>query len=319
LRDALGTRESAPRVEWLNRDGLVRLPPDSAGDYVVPELPGYRPWGEPGLPPRLVPVAGGALHGKRIVIDPDGGGENPAGTGKSGTRAAGLNLDVSRALAAMLTAAGAEVRLTRAGDYALSEVERVQLSEAFRADRFLRVGHRAEAPRIGHYFSSAAGKKWGEAVARELRRAGLPAPAPVEDAQYPLQQTSCPALYVSAARVDDPASENRLLAPGTIRSQAYALYLALAREWAPSAEWPADSLTVRDRAGNPLAGATVTLGGSLVLETDSGGQIRYARTEPGPLEAAVVHPRLKSRSVLLDSQRGTVLTGSRGNQDPDDP
>src|SRR5206468_2270756 len=91
---------------------------------------------------------------------------------------------LARAPGAMLEAAGAEARLTRGGDLALSDVERVQISESFRADRFLRIGHRAERPRFGHYFSSAAGRSWAQRTAGELGRMGLPVPPDVEDAQY---------------------------------------------------------------------------------------------------------------------------------------
>src|SRR5262249_54311841 len=164
----------------------------------------------------------------RVVIDPDGGGDDAAGTGPSGTRAASLNLEVARALAGFLRAAGAEALMTREGDRALSDVERVEISEAFHADRYLRIGHRAEAPLIGSYSSSAPGRAWAERPAASLAALGLPAPAPAEDAQYPLQQTSCPALYVSPARVDVAVSESGMLAPGAMRSEAYALFIALA-------------------------------------------------------------------------------------------
>jgi len=218
---------------------------------------------------------------------------------------------VARALAAFLSAAGAAVELTRAGDFALSDVERVQISEAFHADRFLRIGHRAEPPLLGYYFSSAAGKRWAEGTARTFSRLGLRPPGLAEDAQYPLQQTSCPALYVAPARVDVAASEDRLLGPGALRAEAYAVYVALAHEWADSTDWPVDSLEVRDPEGKPVAGAMVTLGGTLVLETDGLGRARFARTEPGPIEVEAVHPRASVRRVLLDSDRGSILTGSR--------
>ena len=152
LRDAPGTRGPTPALRWINRDGFVRLPRDSSGAVHVPALPGYRAWpADSVLPPRFVPIAGGALHGRRIVIDPEGGGEDAAGQGPGGTRAASLNLESAHILAGFLAAAGAEVRLTREGDFALSEVERVQTSEAFQAERFLRIGHRTAAPRLGHH------------------------------------------------------------------------------------------------------------------------------------------------------------------------
>src|SRR5439155_22532400 len=140
-----------PRHDWINRDGFISLWRDSSGSVRVPNLAGFRPWpADSNWPPRFTAIAGGALIGKRITLDPDGGGEADGGTGPSGTRAANLNLDVARALAGLLEAAGAEVRLTRSGDFALSDVERVQINEAFRADHFVRIGHRAERPMVGY-------------------------------------------------------------------------------------------------------------------------------------------------------------------------
>jgi N-acetylmuramoyl-L-alanine amidase len=312
LREAPGTREPAPTVRWMNRDGFAVLPRDSAGAIAVPQLLGFRRWADDSAgAPGFVPVAGAVLQGRRITLDPEGGGEDPAGTGASGTRAAHINLEVARILAAFLSAAGAEVHLTRTGDLALSEVERVQGSEDFRADRYLRIGHRAR--RFGHYFSSAAGRRWAERTGAVFASLALAAPPAGEDALYPLQQTSCPALYASPARVDSAGDEAALLAPGALRAEAYALFLGLAREWAPDAVWAVDSLEVRDQTGAPVPGARLTLGGALVLETDRIGRVRFARTEPGPIEALVDEPRIRARAVLLDSTRGAVLTGPRGH------
>ncbi len=313
LTAAPGTTGFAPRIEWINRDGFVRLRRDSSGAVRIPRLAGYRAWPSDSIwPPRFAAIAGGALHGRRITLDPDGGGEDAAGSGPSGTRASTLNLEVARALAGHLVAAGAEVRLTREGDFSMSDVERVQVSEAFHADRFVRIGHAAEPPMLGYYFSSAGGKRMAERTAAAFATLGIVAPGLAEDAQYPLQQTSCPALYVSAARVDDASSEEALLAPGALRAEAYALFVALAREWAPDAEWPADSIEVRGADGKPVAGAAVTLGGALVVETDAFGRTRFVRTEPGLIEAAVEDSRVRARTVLLDSSRGIILTGSIG-------
>jgi N-acetylmuramoyl-L-alanine amidase len=299
--------------DWLTPLGIAELPLDSAGRAVAPRLPGYRPLAPDsaagGVPDRWVAVAGGALHGRRIAIDADGGGEAAGGTGEGGARASALNLEVARALAAMLESAGAEVRLVRDADVAVPDVDRVLASERFRAERYLRIGHRAEPPRLGHYFSSAAGRRWAERTARELARLGLPAPPPADDAQVPIQQVAATALYAGLARIDDPRSEARLLGPGAVRAEAYALYLGLAREWAGDAWWPLDSIEVRDAAGRPVARAAVRLGDALVLETDALGRVRFARTEPGPIQTEVDDPRVRARARLLDSDRAAVLTG----------
>ena len=343
LHAAPGTGGDEPRVSWINADGFVRLSEDRDGTVRLPALAGYRTWptaheamlaprdsaatdsfvpvpaAAPAWPPRFVAICGGALHGRRIVIDPAGGGDDAAGEGASGTRAATLNLEVARALAGFLSAAGADVKLTREGDFALSDVERVQIGEAFHPERFLRIGHASEAAMFGYYFSSVPGKAWAARTRAAFETLGLPAPPPAEDAQYAIQQTSCPALYASPARIDEPATEKRLLAPGTLRSEAYALFVALAREWAPAAAWPVDSIEVRDDSGRPAAGAPVRLGEALVLETDALGRARFVRTEPGPIEAEIRGSGAsgsdgrRGRRVLLEFERGVVLTtGSTG-------
>jgi len=317
LTDPPGRSAGDDAHPWVNRDGFAVFELDSTGRATVPALPGYRVWpdsaSEAGAPPvRWTAIAGGALHGRRIVLDPEGGGGDAAGQGPGGTRAAHLNLESARILAGLLAAAGAEVRLTREGDLAVSDVERVQASEAFRAERFLRLAHRAEAARLGHYPASATGRAWAARSAAVLAALGLPAPAVGEDAQYVVSQTSCPSLFASPSSLGDASSEARLLAPGALRSEAYALFVALAREWAPQAAWPADSLTVLDAGGRPVPGAAVTLGGTLVLESDALGRVRFLRTEPGGMEVAVDDPRVQVRTLLLESQRGAVLTGKTG-------
>jgi N-acetylmuramoyl-L-alanine amidase len=309
LTNAPGTTGAEPATRWINRDGFAVLDIDTSGAPVFPDLAGYRRLGDSDSLPAFVAIAGGVFAGRRIVLDPDGGGKESGGTGPGGTRASLVNLEVSRALAGLLEAAGAQVLLTRDGDYAVSEFERVRVSEAFHADRFLRIGHRAEAPRLGHYFSSAVGKRWAERTAGVLSQLGLGAPAVAEDAQYPIQQTSCPSLYVSAARVDSAADEERLAAPGALRLEAWALFLGLAGEWG-SEPFPLDSVRVLDGDGRPVAAAAVRLGRGLVAQTDASGIARFARTEPGAM-LVEISGGTNARSVLLDSDRGVTVSGLR--------
>ncbi len=236
------------------------------------------------------------------MLDPEGGGDDPAGLGAGGTRAASLNLEVARALAGMLRAAGAEVALTREGEGSVSELERVQRAEAFAATHYLRIGHAAAPPIAGHYFSSGGGRRWGQTLSATLDSLGLDTLTVGESAKYPLAQVSAVALYASLARVD--RDEAALLAPGRLRAEAYALFLALARTFAPAqAEWPLDAITLRDATGAALAGLPVRFGGGLVLASDAQGRVRFARTEPGPLELVVEDATAPVRIVLLDSQR----------------
>ncbi|HTR96867.1 MAG TPA: N-acetylmuramoyl-L-alanine amidase [Candidatus Acidoferrales bacterium] len=313
LQHAPGTTGPAPRVTWLNRDGFVGIAASAAGAFVAPQLAGFRAWGaDTTWPPRFVAIADGALAGHRIAIDPEGGGDDAAGTGPSGTRAASLNLEVARALAAMLEASGAQVLLTRQGDAAVSEVERVQRSEGFGAERYLRIGHAAARPVAGHYFSSGAGRRWALSLGSIAVELGLADSLPASEvAKYAITQASSIALYASLARIDSAASEARLLSPGVLRTEAYALYLSLAHEFGAAPAGAPDTLAVRDADGRAVPGALVTLGGTLVLQTGADGRALWVRTEPGPIEAAAGDWRVNARALLLDSERSHFLTETR--------
>src|SRR5438045_3163536 len=89
---------NAARPRWLNRDGFVSLPLGPTGEAAVPRLAGFRRASDDTLwPPRFAALAGGALQGRRIALDPEGGGDDAAGSGPGGTRASALNLEVARA------------------------------------------------------------------------------------------------------------------------------------------------------------------------------------------------------------------------------
>lgn len=317
LTNAPGTREPEPTVRWINRDGFaVRAGMAFAigaraehGSVNLPALAGYREWRSDTLrPARFVAIAGGALHNRRIVVDPAGGGDDPAGVSASGTRGASANLEVARMLQGMLEAAGAEVRLTRTSDVPVSEFERVRTSESFRADRFVRIGHPAAAPRLGHYFSSAVGRRWAGNLADFAARLGLPRPTIGDDAQYPIQQSSATALFAALGRVDSTGGPFGAFDPVRLRREAYAIYLSLAREWT-AADWAVDTLAIVDAAGRPRAGLATRLGGALVFESDSLGHIAFFRTEPGPMLVEAVDSTARTRRVLLDSDRGIVPIG----------
>lgn len=324
-------------LDWIDRNGFVTLPPGAG----VPRLPGFRRADADGSwPPRWSALVGGVFTGRRIAIDPEGGGDDDGGLGADGTRGAALNLEVARALAAMLRAAGAQVLLTRDADQTVSERARVLAAEDFRAERYLRVSHAAAG--LGHYWSSAGGRRWAQATARSLAALGLPAPATGESAKYPLTQASAVALDAGLSRTD--SSETALLAPGRLRAEAYALFAGLAADLtneriaaAPevkaasdaretrrpgarptasrpnggsgttASSWAADSVRVTDASGAPRAGVTLRLGDALVLATGPDGFARFLRTEPGDLPVEVGDGRSVTRGLLLESERGRVI------------
>jgi N-acetylmuramoyl-L-alanine amidase len=309
------TVAAAPDERGLSPDGFFWCALDDTGGCELPELRGYRPVAGSGTPAPLRWSArlGGALIGRRIVLDPEGGGEDAAGVGPSGTRAAGANLELARALSGYLEQAGAQVTLTRDGDFAISEVERVQSAERAAPHRVLRIGHPAEVPRFGHYFASAVGRRWAQATGAWMERLGLGSTAaPVEDAQYVLQQTSCPALYVAPFSMTRAEDEARLGEPGFLRREAYAIMVALAADLladagAPPPAWEPDSVRLLGPDGMPEPRVLAEIGG-LLHQADSAGVLRFAHTEPGDL-AMIAYPLRGSpwRVHLLDSSRGSAI------------
>jgi N-acetylmuramoyl-L-alanine amidase len=86
------------------------------------------------------------LQGVKVCLDPGHGGDaHKRGykRGPTGVREAEMNLRVARYLRTFLEAAGAEVKLTRDGDYDLSLEERADTANAWGADLFISLHHNA--------------------------------------------------------------------------------------------------------------------------------------------------------------------------------
>jgi N-acetylmuramoyl-L-alanine amidase len=167
----------------------------------------------------MSPVHGGALHGKRVVIDPAFGGLQPGTTGPNGLRSSDVSLDVARRVAALLEEAGATAIFTRDSDLNPSELHR--LAAADNADLFVSLSFGmppAQARVLGsdgllredidafacHYPGSAN----GERLARLLSDAfgGLHV---ASSANYLVRQTPCPAVLVQPDSVATHAGEER--------------------------------------------------------------------------------------------------------------
>ncbi len=185
----------------------------------------------------LDPVADGALHGRRIVLDPAYGGRLPGLAGPTGLRACDINLDVARQAMALLQQAGADATLTRTGDIECTDLERLAAAED--AELFITIsygappdmlrvlddsGHRRDdiTAFIGHYPKSAK----GEALAKQLsaRMNGIPALA---CSAYIIQQTPCPAVWIQPASVEDAAGESQCRSAASRRLAAEAIRDAL--------------------------------------------------------------------------------------------
>jgi N-acetylmuramoyl-L-alanine amidase len=209
------------RPLWLEADGAFPLVADAAG---------RTPWQAPGAAPPetlvwepLLP----ALIGKRVVLDPRGGGTDEQGRGPSGTRGSDLDLQVAQRLAALLRGAGCVVALTRTAESWLPDEVKVQQANDGGADLYLTIA-RGE-PGSGTTARHHPGSVVGGALARHLSRALGGGATVAESTEYVLRHTACPALVVELPAV--ATDEDALADPRTQDAQARALLLAVAATW----------------------------------------------------------------------------------------
>ncbi len=184
----------------------------------------------------MTPVAGGVLHGKRIVLDPAYGGRSPGATGPTGARASDLAMDVADRAAAMLRAAGATVVLSREGDEGPTDLQRVQTSEQTNANIHVivslgapgasakaldKTGHlnASIAGFAGHYPGSKYGTRLAECISAELGGIGV-----VPTVTYIVQQTACPAVWIQPASIIDAEAEQAYRSVAVRSNMATALY-----------------------------------------------------------------------------------------------
>ncbi len=224
--------------------------PVSVNDAYV-RCPGYEPafveLQKARVDVALNPVAGGALLGKTIVLDPAYGGREAGAIGPAGMRASDYALSVARRTAALLRAAGATVHITRAGDLETSEPRRVLVAEDTGADILVSIalgsrgasaktldasGHRADRNAfVGHYPNSPDGTRLATVIGESL--GGIPA---VPSVTYVVQQTGCPAVLVQPADITEGDNETQYRAPDVQRKVADAIYRGIAAYFGAAAQ-----------------------------------------------------------------------------------
>ncbi|MBW1696444.1 MAG: N-acetylmuramoyl-L-alanine amidase [Deltaproteobacteria bacterium] len=273
-------------------DGILTLEGLDDGEYRLRlERSGYRPE-ERNIRIRrresqivraaMQPVFGGALLGRRVVLDPQGGLGEPGEIGARGMREADLNLAVAQFLGDYLKRAGADVFYTRSTSESPNLWERVARTENFHGDVLISISHRGKYARnspppatlVQHYPNSTGGRRLAEEIASSLRGfAGRPYRGAVAGYERIIQQVSCPAVWVRATSVADPAAERLLEAQSYRRAQAYAIFTGLCRYFGLQPEGGSNHLAGRlsDGRGNVISGALVMLDGWLPVQSDNQG------------------------------------------------
>jgi N-acetylmuramoyl-L-alanine amidase len=222
-----------------DRNGAIRSAAvDTAGAVLY--AAGYHPApvggiAEGGRVPvtNMDPVFGGALHGRRIVIDPAGGGTVDAGRGPGALRGATVNMRLAKELENLLSAGGARVLVTRKGEEQLSDQQRI-----FRANRAgahmaigLRFGGGSENEPdcfVYNYPGSVSGTAFADTLVSLL--SGTPpceSFSRIESSDLFLQQTNCPAVVISGGTLADKDTEAILGSSRWIRIEADAILRSL--------------------------------------------------------------------------------------------
>ncbi|MFO7976480.1 MAG: N-acetylmuramoyl-L-alanine amidase, partial [Candidatus Hydrogenedentota bacterium] len=187
----------------------------------------------------LIPAAGGALHGKTVVLDAANGGSDAGAIGPSGLRASDVAFDVVRRVANRLRDLGAHVVMTREDDNDPPLLERVRLSDAVGASIHVVVAFGADTASAkvvdergyltganvqfaAHYPGSINGERLARTISKAM--GNLPVTSSVT---YVLQQTACPAVWVQPQSIEDARAEYALVQSETRRALADALGQAI--------------------------------------------------------------------------------------------
>ena len=236
----------------------------------------------------LEPFFGGALIGKRIVLDPGGGGSDPDGVGANRLRGSSVSLEVAKQLRGMLEAAGARIDLTRDGDETISVQERVYLVNRSGAELAIGIHHGpvpgdpSSARTIFRYPGSAPGMLVSRSIGDALQSvppAGAFALRETADAF--VTHTSCPAVELYCGSVETPELEALMASPQWTRLEAERLCAGIAASFG-AAEPPPGTARVKALAGGaPAAGAEIDLDGVFVQTADEQGAALFSCVAAG--------------------------------------
>lgn len=189
----------------------------------------------------LVPLG---LVGKKVVLDPGHGGVDPGAHDDRGFLEKDLVLDVARRVRLLLTAAGAEVLLTRNGDYDLAPPEmtslwerkkydlrkRVELANRTGADVYLSIhaNCHSDPQRQGqrvYYASRGDSARLARSLDRALSRFTGTAYGVQEGSYFVLRHTAMPAVLVEVGFISNPGEKERLQNPAYRAGLAEAIFL----------------------------------------------------------------------------------------------
>lgn len=283
----------------------------------------------------LQPLFRGVLHNKVIVLDPEGGGDNPGAIGPNGLRAADANLITAHYLADYLQRAGARVSLTRTIDKSMDNVARARFGLERNPDVFLTIGHRLPEPglnekprmnvtRIGHRWDGGGeiarslifhlrqlletGADLGDVTSRE------PLPGEIHnwsswEVMHAAQRYT--AVYVCPLMFDAPGVAERLATTAGCRKEALALLNGLIQYFGLDDRKMAQiEGIVRDAVTKtPLADVLIWLDDTLVAQTEADGKYIFKYLESGQHNLQFVckgYSILRHSLILKDTEHHSL-------------
>ncbi|MFH1214252.1 MAG: N-acetylmuramoyl-L-alanine amidase, partial [Candidatus Neomarinimicrobiota bacterium] len=204
-------------------------------------------------PDYTIPEYAQFLKGLKICLDPGHGGDAHIGLykrGPTGVREAEMNLRVAFYLRDFLEKAGAQVILTRDGDFEIDLDKRAEVATLTKADIFISLHHNAtDNPRTNYastwYHGDADFRPVSLDLARYIQQSlvdylrlpnQLPAGLLSDYLMYPdgfgvLRHLTVPGILLESSFFSNPKEEKLLAKPAYNRLEAYAIFLGIAR-WA---------------------------------------------------------------------------------------
>ncbi|MDF2441344.1 MAG: N-acetylmuramoyl-L-alanine amidase [Abditibacteriota bacterium] len=166
--------------------------------------------------PTSVAVSRGSLRGLTIVVDAGHGGhDNGAGGARSHEKHQAL--DISRRLAQHLRNRGANVLMTRDGDYFVTLQGRVDFANSRKADIFLSVhinSFRSNSSGTETFYNTSQSLALAREVHKELARATGLKNRGVSNARFfVIRKTWMPSILTETAFISNPREEALLISP----------------------------------------------------------------------------------------------------------
>lgn len=176
------------------------------------------------------------LKGISIMLDPGHGGADPGAVGPTGLKESAVNLRVARYLRDLLTADGAEVKMTRDKDTFLSLGQRVELAAINKPDLFVSIHHNASLRPVKQnrseiYYNPmdhGISKNISEKITSELLSYGFGEESLLIPAGFfVLRNNPAPSILTEAGFISLPHIEKELKTGKSLTNQAQALRRAI--------------------------------------------------------------------------------------------